>query len=233
MRAACLIAAAISLIAVPAIGNAKPVAKPAMKADWTHVVTATPDGGFRIGNPKAKVVLVEYGSLACPHCRHFEETGYKPLVDNYVRSGKVSYEFRNYLLNAPDVAVSLLAHCAGPSKFFRMSDVVFSTQMQWEGKIASLPADQQAEIAKLSDTQQVARYAELAGFPKLASRFGLTAAQSHQCLADPKGMERLLAVTRKAAELGVTGTPTFFINGKISDARTWEQLEPALRDAGG
>ena len=233
MRIASAFAAAIALAVIPTVTVAKPAVRAAAKADWTRVVSATPDGGFRIGNPKAKVALVEYGSLACPHCRHFEETGYKPLVDNYVRSGKVSYEFRNYLLNAPDVAVSLLAHCAGPSKFFAMSGAVFSSQPQWEGKIASLPAEQQAEIAKLSDAQQVARYAELASFPQLAARFGLTAAQSRQCLADSKGMERLLTVTRKAADLGVTGTPTFFINGKISDARTWEQLEPALRDAGG
>ncbi len=56
-----------------------------------------------MGNPYAKTALVEYGSLACPHCRHFEETGYKPLVQQYVRTGRVSYEFRNFLLNAPDI----------------------------------------------------------------------------------------------------------------------------------
>ena len=74
-----------------------------------------------MGNPNARVKLVEYGSLACPHCRHFEETGYKPLVQGYVRTGRVSYEFRSFLLNAPDISVSLLAHCAGPAKFFPMS----------------------------------------------------------------------------------------------------------------
>ena len=55
----------------------------------------TPEGGFRMGNPAAPIKLVEYGSLACPHCRHFEETGYKPLLQTYVRTGRVSYEFRN------------------------------------------------------------------------------------------------------------------------------------------
>ena len=85
-----------------------------------------------MGNPTARVKLVEYGSLACPHCRHFEETGYKPLLQRYVRTGKVSYEFRKMVLNAPDIAVSLLARCAGAGKFFPMSEEVYATQPEWE-----------------------------------------------------------------------------------------------------
>ena len=46
-----------------------------------------------MGNPAAAVKLVEYGSLSCPHCAHFAESGFKPLVDKYVDSGKVSYEY--------------------------------------------------------------------------------------------------------------------------------------------
>src|SRR4051794_34300657 len=75
---------------IPAEGAAgSPTVK---KTDWARTVVATPAGGFRMGNAAAKVRLVEYGSLACPHCRHFEETGYKPLVDQYVRTGRASYE---------------------------------------------------------------------------------------------------------------------------------------------
>src|SRR5258707_13809131 len=97
-----------ALPAGPAAATAaRPAAKP--KADWTSTVVATAKGGFRMGNPASKVKLIEYGSLACPHCRHFEETGYKPLVKQYVRTGRVSYEFRNLLLNGPDISVSLLA----------------------------------------------------------------------------------------------------------------------------
>ena len=49
----------------------------------------TPEGGFLMGNPNAKVKLVEFGSLTCPHCAEFEEQGGKPLVDNYVKKGLV------------------------------------------------------------------------------------------------------------------------------------------------
>lgn len=228
MRAAALaIAAASCLAAVPAAAKAAPA------RDWSRVVVATPEGGFRMGSPNAKVKLIEYGSLACPHCRHFEETGFGPLVQTYVRTGRVSYEFRNFLLNAPDISISLLAHCAGASKFFPMSQVVFSTQPQWEDKIANLSADQRAEIDKLSDTDRIVRLAEIAGFPQLAAHFGVTPARARQCLADPKGLERLLDITKSAEDAGIAHTPTFIINGKASDAATWEQLEPELKKADG
>lgn len=228
MRAAAFaVAAAFCLTAIPA------AAKSAPARDWSRTVVATPEGGFRMGNPNAKVKLIEYGSLACPHCRHFEETGYKPLVQTYVRTGRVSYEFRNFLLNAPDISISLLAHCAGPSKFFPMSEAVFSTQPQWEDKIANLSDDHRAEIDKLSDTDRIVRLAEITGFPQLAARFGVTPARARQCLTDPKGLERLLNITKSAEDAGVTHTPTFIINGKTSDAATWDQLEPELKKAGG
>jgi len=184
-----------------------------------------------MGSPAAKVRLVEYGSLACPHCRHFEETGYKPLVQQYVRTGRVSYEFRNFLLNAPDISVSLLAHCAGAANFFPMSEAVYAAQPQWLEKVTSISDAEQADIDKMTDRQRVIRYAEIAGFPKLAARFGVTPARARQCLVDPKGLQKLLAVTKKAEEGGVTHTPTFFVNGKVSDAATWEQLEPELKAA--
>jgi protein-disulfide isomerase len=212
-----------------------PVAATAAKAapshDWSRTVVATPEGGFRMGNPNAKVKLVEYGSLACPHCRHFEETGYKPLVDDYVRTGRVSYEFRNFLLNAPDLAVSMLAHCAGPTKFFPMSAVVFETQAQWFQKVAGVTDDQKAAMEKMSVPERMVRLGELAGFPEIAARFGMTPARAHQCLADPKGLQQLLNVTKAATDAGINHTPTFLIDGKVSDASTWEQLEPELKKA--
>jgi protein-disulfide isomerase len=228
VRAAAVAVAAIFCVA-PASANA---AKPVPTRDWSRTVAATPEGGFRMGSPNAKVKLVEYGSLACPHCRHFEQTGYKPLVQ-YVRTGRVSYEFRNFLLNAPDISVSLLAHCAGPAKFFPMSAVVFATQPQWFDKVAAITSEQRAEIEKMSDALRIARLAEIAGFPQIAARFGVTPARARQCLADPKGLERLINMTKAAQDAGITQTPTFLINGKATDAATWEQLEPQLKKAAG
>src|SRR3954467_14115487 len=190
MRAAAVaVAALLCLAPAAAVG-----AKAAPSRDWSRIVAATPEGGVKMGNPNAKVALVEYGSLACPHCRRFEETGYKPLVQQYVRTGRVSYEFRNLLLNAPDISASLLAHCAGPARFFPMAEVIYTTQPQWFGKLAAMSDAQKAEVEAMPIAQRIVRFGEVAGFPQVAARFGVTAARSRQCLSDPKGVQRLLDI---------------------------------------
>jgi protein-disulfide isomerase len=230
VRAAALAFVAAAFCLTPVAASA---ARPTPTRDWSRTVAATPQGGFRMGNPAAKVKLVEYGSLACPHCRHFEETGYKPLVQGYVRTGRVSYEFRNFLINAPDVAVTMLAHCAGAARFFPMAQVVYATQEQWFEKVEGITDAQKAELDKLPDTTRFARLGEIAGFPQVAARFGVTPARAHQCLADPKGLERLLNMTKAAQDAGIHHTPTFLVNGKETDASTWEELEPQLKAAAG
>ena len=226
--AAGTIAASVSTAAAPSMAAH---AKAAKARDWAQVVTMTPEGGFVMGNPAARVKLVEYGSLACPHCRHFEETGYKPLVQNYVRTGQVSYEFRNLLLNGPDISVSVLTRCAGPAKFFPMSELVYATQPQWEERIVKMSDTEKAALDKMSDEQRIVRFAEIGGMPEMASRFGLNAARAHQCLTDKNALERLLGISKAASDHGIDHTPTFIINGRVSDAATWEQLEPKLKAA--
>ena len=99
--------------------------------DWTQVVAATPEGGFRMGNPDAKVKLVEFASLTCPHCREFHEAALSTIKSKYVASGNVSYEFRNFVLNGPDFAASLLARCQGPQPFFGLLNAFFTDQATW------------------------------------------------------------------------------------------------------
>ena len=91
----------------------KPIAPPA-GGDWTKMVTNTPQGGVLMGNPNADVKIVEYGSLTCPHCAVFAEKGAPQLIYNYVKTGRVSYEFLNFLRDGLDMALPLVAHCAGP-----------------------------------------------------------------------------------------------------------------------
>ena len=108
-------------------------APPRAGRDWTQTVVATPEGGMLMGNPNAKVKLVEYGSLTCPHCREFDETGSEPLINTYVKSGQVSYEFRNYVRDAFDLAATLIARCNGPKGFFPLARSLYKDQMNWVG----------------------------------------------------------------------------------------------------
>lgn len=229
MRIAVCLAAALLLPATAA--SARPVAKASAVRDWSQTVVLTPEGGFRMGNPAAPVKLIEYGSLACPHCRHFEETGFAPLVQNYVRIGKVSYEFRNLLINGPDISISLLARCSGPANFFAMSRFVYATQPQWQKKLEDMSDTDKAALGSMNTQQQIARYAEIAGMGQMAARFGLGSDKAKTCLADPEGLQKLLDMTKAAESAGVNHTPTFLINGKVNDAATWEELGPELKKA--
>ncbi len=232
MRLAIAFAACLALPMAPAAAAAKAPPKVPAGHDWTKTVAVTPEGGFRMGNPAARVKLVEYGSLICPHCRHFNETGYKPLLQGYVRTGKVSYEFRNMVLNAPDISVSLLTRCSGAARFFPMSEAVYASQPDWEKRLVGMTAADKAALDKMSDQQQLVRYAQVSGLLGIAARFGVTAVRARQCLADPKALDRLLDITRAANGLGINRTPTFAINGKVRDElATWEELEPALKAA--
>src|SRR5689334_16077273 len=99
--------------------------------DWTQVIQATPEGGYRMGNPDAPVKLVEYASISCPHCAEFTAEGATPLRERYVKSGQVSWEYRPVMLFPTDPGVFLLLRCQGAQPFFRLADQLYATQRDW------------------------------------------------------------------------------------------------------
>ena len=186
-----------------------------------------------MGNPGARVKLVEYGSLTCGHCATFAQAGMAALVGGYVRSGKVSYEYRNYILNGLDVAATLVARCGGPVRFFPVADKLYATQSQWMGRARALTEAQKAQMSALPENQRLARMAELAGLTQIAAQHGVAPAQAKRCLADQAALDRLGKMAEAAEAQGVGGTPTFFVNGANIGTHTWATLEPILLEAAG
>jgi protein-disulfide isomerase len=223
-----LLAAAASLGAVASL-EAAPAEK-ASARDWTRVVVASPEGGFRIGNPNAPVKLVEYGSLTCSHCAHFEEEGVPVLMGKYVKSGRVSFEFRNYVRDQFDLAGAMLSRCAGTSGYFGLTGKILATQSQWLDRLRAIPRDDIQALQALPLPDQLARVAQITGFDGLAASHGLTPAKAKACLANQKAVERLTQMKQIAVDQhGVRGTPSFLINGKTAEgAHDWAALEPLL-----
>jgi protein-disulfide isomerase len=215
----------------PAAAQPRRAAAPA--ADWSRTVVATPEGGFRMGNPAAGVRLVEYGSLTCGHCAAFAREGMVPLVGSYVKSGKVSYEYRNLILNGLDVAASLVARCGGPARFFPVADTFYATQPQWMGGLSAMTAAQKAQLNALPEGQRLGRLAEIVGLTGIAARHGIAPVQAKRCLADPAALDRLGKMAEAAGAQGVQGTPTFFLNGANIGTHSWATLEPILRESAG
>ena len=225
---------AVAAIAAPlaAVAPAKPVVG-AKVADWSKVVSATAAGGFVMGNPAAKVKLIEFGSLTCPHCRRFDEEAATPLIANYVRSGKVSWEFRSFLLNAYDIPATLTAGCNGAASFFPMMRALYASQPQWVAKMQAIPAERLEQIRKLPRPRQFLVVGQVAGFPQFAAGHGIPAARINSCLANQPAMDQAVQVTADAANtFKVTGTPTFMVNGSTVDysasASPWAAVQASL-----
>ena len=215
----------------PAV-TATPVAAP-NGGDWTTIVKATPEGGFVMGNANAKVKLVEYGSLTCPHCAEFDEKGVPSLIDNYVKKGLVSWEFRNYVRDPFDMTAAKLANCGGEASYFGLTRSFYADQKEWYGKI------QQADPARLQAIQnaapavQFATIADIAGFLPWAAQRGLPREKAQACLADKALTDKLVKVNADAiSNYNLAGTPTFLINNNVvQNAATWVDLEPAIKRA--
>ncbi len=207
---------------------------PPKGGDWTTVVSATPEGGFRMGNPGAKVKLVEYGSLTCPHCKAFDDEGVPALIDKYVKTGQVSWEFRNYVRDAFDLTATLIARCNGANSFFPLSRALYKDQSTWVATIQAVPPAQIEQLQNLPPNRQFVKLAKVAGFPEWAAARGVPVAKSSQCLADENSVNQLVQMTSDATTQypDFQGTPTFIINGTmLQKTATWDALEPQLRSA--
>ncbi len=200
--------------------------------DWTQIVSETPEGGYRMGNPDAPVKLVEYASITCPHCALFSTSASEPLQNRYVKSGQVSWEYRPFMLFPSDPGIFMLLRCQGPTPFFRLTEQLYATQAQWSATLQNLTPDEMQMMEALGPNARSAALVEAMGIDQFFRQRGMPEARINSCLADTAGLERLAAITQHGAEQDqVTGTPTFLLNGEKLQVAEWEELEPQLRAA--
>ncbi len=199
--------------------------------DWsTHVVQA-PSGAYLIGNPAAKVRLVEYLSYTCGHCAEFMAESKAPLKDGYVRRGAVRIEVRHAVRDPLDMAAALLARCAGPRGFVGATDAIFAEQRNWARRGGAWWQANAPALQSETRLMQLKAAAEGSGLSTLMRGRGMSDAAINQCFATPTDLNRLTAMA-DAAWKSIKGTPTFVINGKTGGDGHWDTLEPELRAAG-
>lgn len=208
-------------------------AKPPPGGDWTDVVNAT-SAGYLMGNPDAKVKLVEIASLSCPYCKKFEEEGVPKILEQ-VKGGQLSWEFRPYLIHGPvDMAANLLARCNGVKTFFPLTKAFYADQAKFAAKVEATPQDQLEKIQNLPPEQVFVAMANLLGMQEWAAARGVPTAKSNQCLTDRKMIDHEVQVTSDVTSQypEFKGTPSFIINGKmLADTANWAKLEPQLKAA--
>lgn len=168
-----------------------------------------------LGNPNAKVKVVEYASASCPHCARFAIDVFPAFKAKYVDTGKVSYTLKEYLTDPQALAAAgfLLARCAGKDRYFPVLDAVFKGQ---------------DEMVKTGDVRGVlARIARSPG--------GLTEAQLDACMRDTAAEKALAARAERHLHVDkITSTPTFVINGRrVEGEMTLPELDAAIAQAAG
>lgn len=206
------------------------VAATAASRDWTTVVAPGPGGGYVIGNPSAKVKLVEYVSYTCPHCKHFADESAAVLKGEFIRSGSTSLELRNAVHDKLDLAAATLARCIGPAAFPRFHDLLFARQAEWVANGAAYDATASASTSDPPE-KKLRALADGAGLSDLARSAGMSNAALDRCFAGRRMIDRVIETARSIPP-EVPGTPAFQINGGPVQLVAWSQLEPMLRAAG-
>ena len=162
------------------------------------------------GKPDAKVTIIEYASMTCPHCAAFDTAVFPKIKSEYIDTGKVRYVFREFPLDVKAAAGSMLARCIAKDdsgKYFAVVDLLFKQQNDWAMK----------------------NTAETLG--RIGKQAGLSQQAVEACLKDQALLDKIAADQKYASEvLKVDSTPTFFINGeKIKGEASFEAFDKVIK----
>jgi protein-disulfide isomerase len=173
-----------------------------------ELMVAGPLGERSLGNPAAKVTVVEYASMTCSHCAAFHEETFTPFKEKYVDTGKVRFILREYPLDALATSAFMLARCVPEDRYFAIVDILFHQQRNWA--FVDDPATALFNVVKQA---------------------GFTQESFRACLTNQKILDGVNAVKdRGSSEFGVGSTPTFFINGKkMSGELSLEDMDKEIQ----
>ena len=156
------------------------------------------DGDVGKGAPEgAKVTVIEYASVTCGACAAWNAQIWPEFSAKYVDTKKVRFVFREFPTPPQDIAVAgfLIARCAGEDKYFDVVHDIMASQAEWQAGVAPRTTLYRAAAAA-----------------------GLSEAQTDACIRDEKAIATMSERIKAGVNMGVTGTPTFFVNGvKVAD----------------
>ncbi len=170
------------------------------------LMKAGPLGEKWQGKETAPVTVIEYVSLTCPHCRAFHQKTYPKFKKNYIDTGKVRYIVRNFPIGRSAGNAAIAMRCGQKDRAFSMMHHFLTNQSKW--------------------VSQEVRPDAIFG---VAKKSGLTRAEFNECMKDQSLIDGLNWVKKRGRKLGVSGTPTFFINGqKVRKPLTYEELKALI-----
>jgi protein-disulfide isomerase len=186
--------------ATPAASNTPPAgSEPALYPDDMY-----------LGKADAKLTIIEYASLSCPHCAKFNSTVLPRIKAEYIDKGLVRWVFRDYPLNREAFWAAILTHCGSPMRYFAMVDSLFQSQEYW----ATQP-DPLATLKQIGVTE------------------GVTEQAFNACLADKALKEKIVSRLQEASDkYKVDSTPSFLIKGKVHAGELpYDEFKKLIDDA--
>jgi len=185
---------------VQGYGSGTKTPSAAQRVETKKVDVSADDDPF-LGNPNAKVTLIEFSDYQCPFCRKYWVETYPQVKKDFIDTGKIKYVFRDFPLNfhpgAPLAAVAgnCIREQKGNEAYFEFHDIAFSEQ-----------AKQGSGTIQFGEAEVL----------EWASRItGINQAEFDKCYADPAQRAEVDADFADGAAAGVSGTPSFFINGEM------------------
>ena len=159
-----------------------------------------------LGNPNAPGVIIEYASLSCPFCYKFHLDTFPRVPKELIKTGKVRFIIREFPIGRAAGTAAIINRCAPRKDYLTLYDKYIVQRTKWV-------------------SQEVRPDAIF----KIAAQTGMTRAAFDACLADKELEKKLKEVKQRGRALGVSGTPTFFVNGKkFRGVLTFDQIKTML-----
>ncbi len=194
-------------------------------------VAATRDGVL-IGDPNARLKIVEYASPTCPACAAFSTTGLEPLKREFIDNGKANLEIRPFIIHGPDPLIATILDCAGPERFLPLLENVYASHNELMTQIQAGVPGAQAAMSR-PPAERMAAVTSAFGLDQFFAARGIPAERVRQCVSDQAKIERWVEATnRNMTKDNVPGTPTFLLNGELlQGVGDWASLREALNAA--
>ena len=189
----------LAIIIIPTVY--KSLTPPAPVGDFKQItpVARPQENGTSMGDPNAPVKIDSWEDFQCPACQQFTETVEPQVVDTYIKTGKVFYTFHQYpFIDTNSVAkeshqAANASMCAAEqNRFWDFRDIVFAN---WQGE----------NQGYLSDPRLTA----------FAQSIGLDMTKFNSCFKANKYSSQIQADYDKGQQMGVSGTPSVFVNGVL------------------
>lgn len=160
------------------------------ESEKVTTLTLKQDGSPIIGNADAPVTILEWGDYQCTFCYRFHQSSMDVIVDEYVKTGKANFVFRDFPLNGPDsVLAAEASYCADDQgRYWEYHDEIYKN---WAGERTG--------------------WINRESLSKFATTVSLDLEQFNKCLDDEKYNQRVLDNEKFGLDVGIRATPSFLI----------------------